>query len=122
MRGITKRYPGVIIFIILVQSSRRREKLKRMKELWVMGWSRCLVEGDSKVVVSWASGSFNGSWKFAHYIHEIKSIIRELSILVSHVIGIRFGPADSLATWGAGLLECFSGNWQQPSGVLGVFN
>lgn len=33
-----------------------------------------LVEGDSSVVVGWGLGSSSGSWKYSHFIHEIRQL------------------------------------------------
>lgn len=56
-----------------------------LRELKAMGRSGCLVEGDSKVVVSWALGHRVGSWHPLHLIQEVRSLIQELGVSLCHV-------------------------------------
>lgn len=62
-----------------------------------MGRERCLVEGDSKVAISWALGLSDGSWALLNYIHEVKVIMREMGIILKHIPRWQNGEVDRLA-------------------------
>lgn len=59
--------------------------LMGVREVRALGGTDCFVEGDSKVVVSWALGKHEGSWKLMHYICEIRSIIKDYRLSLSYV-------------------------------------
>lgn len=71
-----------------------------LREIKVLGKSRCLVEGDSKVVISWALSLDEGSWIMRRYILKIKVIMREMSIVLKHIPRTQNGVTNRLAKWG----------------------
>lgn len=38
------------------------------------------MEGDSKVVTYWGMGMGDGSWKYVHFIYEIRELVLSLGI------------------------------------------
>lgn len=69
------------------------------------------MEGDSKVVVSWGLGRSDGLWQLAHYIREIRILMRDLDISLNQISRTQNEAEDKLARWGVGLFEDFKGNY-----------
>ena len=74
-----------------------------LRELKSLGIGRVVVEGNSKVVVGWARGSYQGTWLFSNFIHEIWDLALFLNVSISHVPRSRNTLADKFAKWGVGL-------------------
>lgn len=67
------------------------------------------MEGNSKVVISWALGLGEGSWIMRRYILEIRVIMREMGIVLNNIPVTQKWEADKLAKWGRDQFEGF--NW-----------
>lgn len=52
----------------------------------MLGVRRCLVEGNSKVVVHWGLRWSLGLWHLAHLILEMRNLIKILEISIFHVL------------------------------------
>lgn len=80
-----------------------------LRELKALGKHGCLVEGDSKVMVGWDLGLSEGSWALLHYIYEVREIIREIGVVLSHIPRCQNGEVDKLAKWGQKQVVCYKG-------------
>lgn len=45
----------------------------------------CIVEGDSKTVISWGKGECEGSWRLHHFISEIKALTSLHKVTIQHI-------------------------------------
>lgn len=78
--------------------------LKLLKD---KGHYDCIVEGDSKSVVSWGKGESLGSWRLRHFIHEIKHLALMLKAFILHVTRAKNSLANRLAKWSVSRREEF---------------
>lgn len=67
-----------------------------------LGVSKVLIEGDFSSVIGWGWGLSLGSWRFAHFIHEIRDLLTTMDSSISHVPRSQNALVDSLANWGWG--------------------
>lgn len=81
-----------------------------LREIKSLGKCNCLVEGDSKVVISWALGISEGMWVLWHYLYEIRDLMREMGVVLSHIPRSQNGEADRLAKWGREQTAVFKGS------------
>lgn len=70
-----------------------------LQDLRKLGASNVIVEGDSKVVISWGLSSSKGYWKYTHFIHEIREIVTSLNVSLIHVPRSQNALADNVAKW-----------------------
>lgn len=84
------------------------ELLMGLHELKKLGGSNnALVEGDSKVVVSWGSGFSEGVWRLAFMVHEIRDLISSMNITIASILRDQNEIADKVAKWAVGLHGIF---------------
>lgn len=69
----------------------------------------CVVEGDSKTVISWGNGNGGGSWRVNHFICEIRDIMRTFKVVLRHIPRDQNDLADRLAKWSISQLLVFKG-------------
>lgn len=115
--GGSKDENGVVLWVICgplgegdstkAEALRLLYGLHEIKALVKFG---CLVEGDSKVVISWALGLGEGSWIMRRYILKVRVIMREMGIVLNHIPRTQNGEADRLAKWGRDQSEGFKGD------------
>lgn len=73
--------------------------LRECKRMWLKSF---VVLWDSKAVIGWGRGKGDGSWRYAHYIYEIKELVAKLGVTLYHVSKNHNVMADSLTNWGGG--------------------
>lgn len=61
------------------------------------GFTKCFVEGDLRMVISWAKGMVAWSWKLLHYVREVRNLVAEVKAVVHHVPHSQNVVADKLA-------------------------
>lgn len=69
-------------------------------ELKGFGASKCLVEGDSVVVISWGPAKSEGSLQHAHYIPENQGAFAELEDSICHILRSQNKDADRITRCG----------------------
>lgn len=72
------------------------EGLRILKKSGHMG---CVIEGDSRTVISWGQGSSRASWRVAHFIQEIWVLVRDTQALLCHIPRSKNVDADCLVKW-----------------------
>lgn len=78
-------------------------ELRELNRLSIHG---CVVEGDSKVVISWGMGLGIGSWPLQSILYETRELVISLSTSLVHVSRCQNMLADSLANKGSFLNLC----------------
>lgn len=63
----------------------------------------CHVEGDSKIVVSWAKRLVVNLWQWNHYIKEVRGLLKDLQGEINHIPRAQNMETDRLAKWGVGV-------------------
>lgn len=113
-RGIIRNENGQVVLVMcgpLGEGDSTKVELLSLlyslREVEKVGQQGCLVEGDSKVVISWALGLCEGVWKWKHFIQEIMS---RMGIVLYHISRTQNKEADHLAKWGRDQAEMFKGN------------
>lgn len=111
---MTRDYQGFVVRIIVTPlgscDSTKAEVMGLLmghRELQKTRDSNALVEGDFAVVISWGSGQSFGSWKYVHFIHEIRDLMASLAVTLSHILWSPNALVDKLANWGVGLESDF---------------
>lgn len=61
--------------------------------------NECVVERDSKIVISWGKGKNGGSWRLNHLICEIRDLMREFKVEVRYILRGQNDLAVKLAKW-----------------------
>lgn len=70
----------------------------------------CIVEGDSKSIISWGRGDQDGPWRFRHFIYEVRILINELKVVLHHVPRAQNVMEDKVAKWSVGQTFVYMGD------------
>lgn len=71
--------------------------------------TECMVEGDSKTVISRGNGEMVRSWRLRHLIYKIQALIEECKATLHHVPRDRNSMDNNIATWSVDQLNSFEG-------------
>lgn len=75
------------------------EMLEGLRLLKAMDLRCCIVEGDSLMTFSWGRGGHCCLWRLHHFIVEIRALMKEFDVLLTHTPHAKNAIADNLAKW-----------------------
>lgn len=84
--------------------------LEGLRLLKAMDLRGCIVEGDSMTTFSWGRGGRCHSWRLHHFIVEIRSLVKELDAVLSHIPYAQNAVPNSLAKWSVDQHLLFEGD------------
>lgn len=86
--------PIGVVDVLVVELMGLLEALRVLKQKELVD---CLMEGDSRMVISWVEGRAKGSWRLLHLIIEAWHILKDRKAYLSHIPRAQNVLVDKLA-------------------------